>query len=111
RLILPAAAGEQGKFWAMHDLLLANQDDLGMEDLLTYAELLALDIDRFREDLRRRAAAVKVAQDIESADLSGVAGTPTLFINGSRHDGPQDLATLNDAIETARTNAVAFATV
>jgi Na+/H+ antiporter NhaA len=101
------AAGEQGAFWAMHDMLLANQTDLGLEDLVTYAAMLGLDIDRFRDDLRRVAA--RVARDAESADLSGVAGTPTFFINGRRHDGSQDLATLNGAIETARTHAVAFA--
>ncbi|WP_157494517.1 Na+/H+ antiporter NhaA [Kutzneria sp. 744] len=102
------AAGEQGAFWDMHDMLLANQTDLGLEDVVTYAAMLGLDIDRFRDDLRRVEA--RVARDVESADLSGVAGTPTFFINGRRHDGPQDLASLNGAIETARTHAVAFAT-
>jgi protein-disulfide isomerase len=102
------AAAEQGAFWDMHDMLLANQTDLGLEDVVTYAAMLGLDIDRFRDDLRRVEA--RVARDVESADLSGVAGTPTFFINGRRHDGPQDLASLNGAIETARTHAVAFAT-
>ncbi|WP_211771105.1 Na+/H+ antiporter NhaA [Kutzneria sp. CA-103260] len=105
------AAGAQGQFWAMHDMLLANQTDLAPDDLTTYAELLGLDVERFRDDLRRRATAVKVAQDVESADLSGVAGTPTFFINGRRHEGPQDLTALNDVIQAARTHAVAFATV
>ncbi len=96
------AAGVQGAFWPMHEALLSNQDDLHIDDLVGYAEQLGLDTNRFREDLVLRRYAAHVAQDIESADLSGVAGTPTYFINGRRHDGPQDLATLGRVIADAR---------
>ncbi|HVW42115.1 MAG TPA: Na+/H+ antiporter NhaA [Amycolatopsis sp.] len=103
------AAGDQGAFWPMHDLLLANQRALHPDTLVGYARELGLDIDRFRADLVRRRFAARVGRDIESADLSGVAGTPTFFVNGRRHDGPQDLTTLSGVITSARTRAVALA--
>ena len=96
------AAAEQGAFWEMHDLLLDHQDALGFDDLLGYAEQLGLDVGRFEEDLRTRAGARRVAEDVDSADLSGVSGTPTFFINGIRHYGAYDIATLSGAVKTAR---------
>ena len=92
------AAGRQGQFWQMHDLLLLNQDNLELDDILSYAATLGLDLERFRTDLTAHDFAARIAQDIDSADRSGVAGTPTFFINSHRHDGPQDLPTLTDAI-------------
>jgi protein-disulfide isomerase len=96
------AAAAQGAFWQMHDLLLAHQDHLRFADLLGYADGLELDIDLFETDLRRRLHESRVARDVESADLSGVAGTPTFFINGQRHHGAFDLETLTAAVRTAR---------
>jgi Na+/H+ antiporter NhaA len=103
------AAGDQGAFWPMHDLLLRNQMHLHEGNLIGYASELGLDADRFRDDLLQRRFANRVAQDVESADVAGVAGTPTFFINGHRHDGPQDLATLDAAISVARSHAAAYA--
>ncbi|MFF4597741.1 Na+/H+ antiporter NhaA [Amycolatopsis sp. NPDC001319] len=103
------AAGAQGAFWPMHDLLLGNQTDLHFDALVGYAEQLGLDVDRFRDDLLRRRFAGHVERDVESADLSGVAGTPTFFVNDQRHDGPQDLATLTTVITGARSRVTAFA--
>ncbi|HEX3790612.1 MAG TPA: Na+/H+ antiporter NhaA [Pseudonocardiaceae bacterium] len=103
------AADAQGAFWPMHDLLLTNQTELRLDDLVDYAGRLGLDTRRFREDLLRRRFSTHVARDIESADLSGVAGTPTFFVNDQRHDGPQDLSTLNEVIKGARAHAAAFA--
>ncbi|HEY6498647.1 MAG TPA: Na+/H+ antiporter NhaA [Streptosporangiaceae bacterium] len=100
------AAGAQDAFWPMHDLLLQHGDALTMMDLLGYAESLGLDTDRFRDDLQRHVYETRVAQDVESADLSGVSGTPTFFINGQRHYGAFDLATLTAAIQTARERAL-----
>jgi protein-disulfide isomerase len=99
------AAGRQGKFWPMHDLLLINQERLELADILTYAEELQLDMARFRTDLTSHDFANRIAQDIDSADRSGVAGTPTFFINNHRHEGPQDLATLSAAIEQSLATA------
>src|SRR6202022_3977964 len=78
------AAAAQGAFWPMHDLLLQHQDALTMMDLRGYAESLGLDADRFGAELERHMYETRVAQDVESADLSGVSGTPTFFINGQR---------------------------
>jgi protein-disulfide isomerase len=96
------AAAAQGRFWEMHDVLLEHQEDLLPKDLLAYAEQLGLDTQRFHDDVKRHVAAARVAQDVESADLSGVSGTPTFFINGQRHYGAYDVPTLTIAIKTAR---------
>ncbi|WP_225918621.1 Na+/H+ antiporter NhaA [Actinocatenispora comari] len=102
------AAGEQGAFWAMHDALLAHQTRLEPGDLLGYAGDLGLDVDRFHRALRQRRFAARVERDVASADRSGVAGTPTFFINDRRHDGPQDPAALAAAIDAARRSATAL---
>jgi len=99
------AAAAQGAFWPMHDLLLTRQDDLRKTDLLRYAEELGLDGDRFHDDLMRHIHAARVDQDVQSADLSGVSGTPTFFINDQRHYGAYDIQTLTKAIKTARLRA------
>jgi protein-disulfide isomerase len=96
------AAAVQGAFWEMHDLLLDHQDALGYEDLVGYAGQLGLDVERFEEDLRTRDGATRIAQDVDSADLSGVSGTPTFFVNGLRHYGAYDIATLSAAVKAAR---------
>ena len=99
------AAGAQGRFWPMHDLLLSRQDNLTPAHLLGYANELGLDLDRFRDDLRQHRYTARIDQDVESADLSGVSGTPTFFINGQRHYGAFDTQTLTTAIRTARAQA------
>jgi Na+/H+ antiporter NhaA/protein-disulfide isomerase len=99
------AAGEQGAFWEFHDLLLHHQDALGPSDLLSYAEQLELDVDRFGDALDRHAGAGRVAEDVDSADLSGVSGTPTFFVNGRRHYDAYDIETLSKAVRTARARA------
>ena len=99
------AAHEQGAFWAMHDLLLDRQDQLLAPDLLRHAETLGLDAGRFRAQLRGPAGTLRIAQDVDSADLSGVSGTPTFFINGRRHHGAYDIATLSSAVRAAKARA------
>jgi Na+/H+ antiporter NhaA len=96
------AAAEQGAFWEMHDLLLERQHALGYPQLMGYAEELGLDVDRFEDDLRTRLGAGRIAQDVDSADLSGVSGTPTFFVNSLRHYGAYDIATLSAAVKAAR---------
>ncbi len=100
------AAADQGAFWEMHDLLLTHQDALEPKDLMGYAEELGLDVERFRDDLRGSSGAGRVAEDVDSADLSGVSGTPTFFINGNRHYGAYDIATLSAAVRAAGARAV-----
>jgi len=99
------AAGNQGKFWEMHDLLLKNQAFLKITDLLRYATRLGLDTERFHDDMIRGDTAERIATDVDSADLSGVSGTPTFFINGRRHYGAYDVHTLQEEIRTARKRA------
>jgi Na+/H+ antiporter NhaA len=96
------AAAAQGAFWEMHDTLLSHQDELRPTHLRRYAEQLGLDIDRFRDELRRREHYQRIADDVASADASGVAGTPSFFINGRRHEGAYDIDTLTRAVRAAR---------
>jgi Na+/H+ antiporter NhaA len=99
------AAATQGKFWEMHDSLLSHQDHLTLRDLIADAEAIGLDLDRFREHLKKRKGSVRIAEDVESADMSGVSGTPTFFINGHRHQGAYDIATLTQAVRLAKARA------
>jgi Na+/H+ antiporter NhaA len=92
------AAHTQGAFWPMHDRLLANQDALLLPHLRSYATELGLDLDRFWGDLRTREHAARVAEDVDSADASGVTGTPSFFVNGRHHEGAYDLGTLSRLI-------------
>jgi Na+/H+ antiporter NhaA len=103
------AAADQGAFWEMHDLLLAHQDALSPSDLVGYAEQLGLDAERFKNTLREHGAAARVAEDVDSADLSGVSGTPTFFINGRRHYGAYDIVTLSAAVRAAGARALVSA--
>ena len=98
------AAAEQGQFWAMHDRLFEHQTALGDEDLLHHASKVGLDPERFRLALNAPAHAERVGEDHSSGVRSGVNGTPTLFINGRRYDGPQDRGSL---VETLARAAVA----
>ena len=102
-------AGAQGAFWEMHDILLAHQGELTPRDLHRYAQELQLDAERFGEDLRQRRYAPRVAADVASADSSGVSGTPTFFVNGRRHHGVYDIATLSAAVRAARPVKAALA--
>jgi Na+/H+ antiporter 1/DSBA-like thioredoxin domain len=86
----------------MHDPLLDHQDALAATDLIRYAAEAGLDTGRFTANLRDHTGQAKIAADFDSADLSGVSGTPTFFINGKRHHGAYDIATLSDAVRTAR---------
>jgi protein-disulfide isomerase len=103
------AAAAQGRFWEMHDLLLTRQDRLRPTDLMEYARELGLDQDRFHDELKRHVYAPKVAKHVHSADLSGVSGTPTFFINGQRHYGAYDIETLKVAVKAARARAIVAA--
>jgi Na+/H+ antiporter NhaA len=100
------AAGKQGAFWEMHDLLLDHQDALHSRALIGYADSLGLDTDRFAADLRKHAGRAHVEEDLESADLSTVSGTPTFFINGKRHYGAYDIETLKKAVKLAKARAI-----
>jgi Na+/H+ antiporter NhaA len=95
------AAANQDAFWEMHDLLLDHQGALTTRDLIGYARSLGLDVERFTADLRKHAGAALIAEDVDSADLSGVSGTPTFFVNGMRHYGAYDIESLSKAVKLA----------
>ena len=100
------AAAEQDAFWEMHDHLLHHQDALRPPNLIGYAEELGLDVDRFTEDFRGHSGEARIADDVDGADLSGVSGTPTFFINGQRHYGAYDVDTLSKEVRAARARAL-----
>ena len=98
------AAAKQGKFWEMHDLLFDNQFAFEDSDLTTYAQNLDLDMRQFAEDMRSEEIAKKVKDDFLSGVNSGVNGTPTFFINGTRFDQPSEVEFLREAIESTAKN-------
>jgi len=100
------AAAVQGAFWEMHDMLMDHQGALTFSDLVGYAESIGIDTDKFSADLRKHVGAYRVAEDVDSADLATVSGTPTFFINGNRYYGAFDLAALKEAIHTAKARAI-----
>jgi protein-disulfide isomerase len=95
------AAGAQGRFWEMHDLLFEDQAHLATPDLLARAEALGLGMGQFEQELFSHVHAGRVQEDLLSGVTSGVQGTPTFFINGVLHDGPADFASLLSSIQLA----------
>ena len=94
------AAGDQGNFWGMHDLLFENQDALEDENLAAYAAELGLDQARLIGEVTSGVYAPRIREDFKSGVRGGVNGTPTFFINGKRYDGARDLKHLLDALTT-----------
>jgi protein-disulfide isomerase len=84
------AAGAQGKFWEMHDILFENQEALDDEDIVQYATTLGLDANRVISEVLAGTHTARVREDFKSGARGGVNGTPTLFINGVRHEGTPD---------------------
>jgi protein-disulfide isomerase len=95
------AAAAQGRFWEMHDLLYENQKRLNDGDLHAYAEQLGLDVDLFDKELADHVQAPRVREDFISGVRSGVNGTPSFYVNGTRHDDSYDFETLLAALERA----------
>jgi protein-disulfide isomerase len=96
------AAGSQGKFWEMHDLLFEQQRQVtDKQDLAVLAESLELDIERFRADVLGRRYQPRVQGDRDRAHHDGASGTPTFFINGVRYRGDSDRESLRQALTAA----------
>lgn len=93
------AAGEQGKYWQMFDMLFEHQDALDTESLVQYATNLGLDVQKFEHALEKHTFLPRIREDIESGERSGVEGTPTFFINGVKYNGSFELPYLLAAIE------------
>jgi protein-disulfide isomerase len=95
-----AAAG-QGKFWAMHDMLYEHQEELADIDIVRFALRIGLEVYQFQADLSADRHAGKVLRDYEGGVVSGVSGTPALFVNGKRYRGPIAYEPLLAAVESA----------
>ena len=96
------AAGGQGKFWDMHDMLFERQRQvMDKQDLAVLAEGLDLDIERFRTDVLERRHRPRVQNDLARARHDGATGTPTFFINGVRYRGDSDRESLRQALAEA----------
>jgi protein-disulfide isomerase len=93
------AAGKQGKFWEMHDLLFDNQSDLGEETYLKLARELNLDIEKFKLDMKDPAAEKLIEEEKALGQKLGVRGTPGYFINGVRLNGAQPLPEFKKIID------------
>lgn len=99
------AAGQQGKFWEMHDLIFADQRNMKRDDLLQKAQTLGLNMDRFQADLQAASLAAVLESDKQEGDRLNVSGTPTFFINGREYPGALSLAQFQ-AIITTESGAV-----
>ncbi len=98
------AAGLQGKYFEMGMELFAHQDDLEWSDIYRYANSVGLDLEKFDQDLRVHPTKVlhRVQDDAQDADVMDLNSTPTFFVNGKRHTGPWDSASLIRALEETR---------
>ena len=92
------AAARQGRFWEMHDVLFRNQTRLEPDDLRRFAERVGLELGRFDSDVVDELVNARIERDIETGLRSGVDGTPSLFIDGRRYEGPRDAESLGQAL-------------
>lgn len=95
------AAGGQGKFWEMHDLLYEHQDELGEVDMVQFGLRAGVEIYKFQADLAGEVYAKRVRDDFRGGVRSGVNGTPTFFINGKRYEGKLEYEELAGAVREA----------
>lgn len=98
------AAGKQGKFWEMHDLIFTNQsawekESNAAEIFAGYAKLLSLNMDQYNKDVDSDEIQQKVADDYESGEKAGVPGTPTFFVNGKKIPSPRSYEEFKQLIE------------
>lgn len=93
------AAGDQGHFWDMHDVLFAHQDELEIEDLMGYAGEMGLDVEKFARDMEDPRNVRRVREDVASAEASGARSTPTFFVGEMRHMSEHDSASLIRALD------------
>lgn len=93
------AAGEQGRFWEMHDRLFEHQDALAADDLRRHAAEVGLDMERFDAALAQGRGLARVERDLASGERSGISGTPAIYLNGERYDGFYDVESLEAAVD------------
>jgi protein-disulfide isomerase len=93
------AAHKQGKFWPMYDAMFATHDGLAKDNLMALAQKNGLDLKRFEADLDSTEVKEAITRDVQDGDRAGVAGTPTLFIDGQRYNGPIELESLKPVLD------------
>ena len=100
------AAAEQNKFWEIHDLLFAQQENwvsLSATDfeqwISAQASTLGMDVDQFKSDMKREDIVAKVNQAWEDGQKMGLPGTPLILLNGQIYGGPRDYNSLNDILQ------------
>ena len=93
------AARNQGKFWQMHDALFASRANLTRQNILALAQNNGLDVNRFTADMDSPAVRAIVERDIHDGAQAGVEGTPTIFINGQKFNGPIDVSVLQPLVD------------
>jgi protein-disulfide isomerase len=94
------AAALQGKFWEMHDLLYEQQAHLEPDIIPSWAKRIGLDLEKFGNDIKQGVVEKRIKEDRQSGIRSGVNGTPTFYINGTRYDGSPDYDSLLAALES-----------
>ncbi len=104
------AAGHQDKFWEMHSKLYESRSQLGDERIRAYAQELRLDMDRFARDIKSKEIEAHIRQQRLEGARSGVNGTPTFFVNGTRYDGDFTHEALAAAVRAAREQGLASET-
>ena len=95
------AAQKQGKFWPMHDAMFASHGNLSRDNIVALAQKNGLDVQRFETDLDSTNVREAVVRDVQDGDHAGVEGTPTIFINGQKYNGPILLPNLKQILEAA----------
>ena len=96
------AAALQGRFLDMATKMFHFQDYLEWEHIYRYADAVGIDVHKFDEDLQSPKALHRVLDDAQDAELMDLNSTPTFFVNGKRHHGPWDAASLIRALEESR---------
>ena len=94
------AAALQGKFWEMHDLLYENQTRLAPDIIPAWAKKIGLDLEKLGNDIKQGVVEQQIKEDRQSGIRSGVNGTPTFYVNGTRYDGSPDYDSLLEALES-----------
>lgn len=94
------AAGLQGKFWEMHDLLFENQEVFSEVKVLELAQTIDLNLEVFQNDMRNKEVGLRIQRDRTVGEKRGVTSTPTFFVNGVKYKGSPDFESLSNVIES-----------
>lgn len=95
------AAEEQGKYWALHDVMSAHQDELSQDSVLSFARQAGLDVGKFSRALAQGPAKARVDADAAAADELAIKGVPAFFVNGQPLVGNRSIADFRALIDRA----------